>query len=588
MKNLIARSASPGRFLLLGIVLLPLCTPALPAQDDVLFRAMEDELTRSVQRLKLKDQGRPYFVEYRVNETRGYRISGSFGALTASQPYHHRSLAVDVRIGDYGFDNTGFFSRADLFGSLSSMPPNLVIENNYMALRRDLWLATDKAYKGSVEQMASKRGYLESRVEKDTIPDFSREPLTNLMDPLPASAFDTAAWQARVRRWSGLFRNYPQIQSSDVSFSFTTPALYLINSEGSRVRTGLLRVNLSIRLEAQATDGTPLRRSRSLLLDSPEAAPSDAEMEEMIRSLALELVALRDAPVLDRPYIGPVMFVEEAACLLFQQTLVPHLSGSRLPLNDDPSMHGILGGESDLAKRMNLRVMPRYLSVRDDPSAASAHGALLAGHYKVDDQGVAARNVSLIENGVVKGLLSSRRPGAELRNSNGHGRGTLAAGTAIGNLFVETSDGKSYTEMKEELIGYCRDLGLEYGIIVRRMGESSSSFSGGGISFMIGSEDEEGEMTTATRVYVADGREEPLRGVRIDPPDLRSLKDIVAAGNEYTVLNTSVRPHGVADFSSVQAGIIAPPVLLEEVQINPPSAPKQKPALLSHPYFEKK
>lgn len=571
------------------LVLAGALAPAtLWGQDEnVLFRAMQDELARSVQRLKLENQGTPYFVEYRVNENRGYRINGSFGALIASQPYHNRSLAVSIHIGDYDFDNTGFFARADLFNSFGSSSGNtIVIEDNYMALRRDLWLATDKAYKDGVEQMASKRGYLESRVEKDTVPDFSREPLTKLIDVKEASGFDTATWEAHVRRWSAIFRNYPQIQESSVDFQLMTPNFYLTNSEGSRIHTGTEQGTIAVSMSTQASDGIALRRSYTIQLASPNAAPTDAEMEELIRKIVLELTALQEAPSLDKTYIGPVLFVDEAACTFFQQTLGPHLSGSRPPLVDDQSIAGLLGGESELAKRMNLRVMPRFLSAYDDPTVNAAHGTLLAGHYRTDDQGIEARRVSLIENGVVKGLLTSRRPGTELRHSNGHGRGFASPGAAMANLFVETTEGKSYEELKEELISYCRDLDLEYGIVISRMGESAASFMGGGISIRMGSDDN-AETATAVRVYVADGREEPLRGIKIDDLNLRTLKDIVAAGKDYTVLNTSTRASGVIDFSRVFASIIAPPVLLEEVQINPSTTPKQKPVLLTHPYFEK-
>lgn len=565
-----------------------IASPLLFGQDDdVLFRAMQDELARSVERLKLEDQGRPYFVEYRVNEHIGHRIQGSFGALTVSEPYHNRMLAADVRIGSYQFDNTGFFSRADFFNQLTQMSASLVIDDNYMALRRDLWLATDKSYKAAVEQMAAKRAYLESRVEKDTIPGFSSEPVTTLIDPRPDPAFNITVWEDRVRRWSAIFRRYPEIQESSVSFSPVISVFYLINSEGTRVRTWSQRGTISISLSTQAADGTTIGHSHSLRLTSFEADPTDAEIESIIQSLAHELTELRNATVLEKSYIGPVLLVDEAAGTLFERVLVPQLAGSRLPLVDDQSMTGMLGTESDLEKRMNLRVMPRFLSVYDDPTMESAYGRNLTGHYRVDHQGVPARRIPVIENGVARGLLTSRRPGREIRNSTGHGRGFSNPGPAIGNLLVKNSEEKSYDEMKAELIRYCRDLGLEYGVLIRRVGESSSSFSGGGLSVQFGSGEEDKEMTSAARVYVEDGREEPLRGFTLDQLNLRTLKDIVAAGGVYTVLNTSVRPNGVADFSSVPASIIAPSILLEEVQLNPSEAPGQKAALLTHPYFDK-
>ena len=44
------------------------------------------------------------------------------------------------------------------------------------------------------------------------------------------------------------------------------------------------------------------------------------------------------------------------------------------------------------------------------------------GSYRVDDEGVPAQRVSLIEKGVLKTLLMSRTPRKEITSSNGHAR----------------------------------------------------------------------------------------------------------------------------------------------------------------------
>ncbi|HNB21954.1 MAG TPA: hypothetical protein PKZ32_06050, partial [Candidatus Melainabacteria bacterium] len=51
------------------------------AQDDVVFKAMKDEMDRSVKQLKIKGHEAPYFISYTVKDKDVVRIAGSFGAL---------------------------------------------------------------------------------------------------------------------------------------------------------------------------------------------------------------------------------------------------------------------------------------------------------------------------------------------------------------------------------------------------------------------------------------------------------------------------------------------------------------------------
>jgi hypothetical protein len=59
---------------------------ALHAQDDVVMKAMRDEMARSMKELTLENLEKPYFIAYRVvdNDTTG--VAASFGARTAAAP----------------------------------------------------------------------------------------------------------------------------------------------------------------------------------------------------------------------------------------------------------------------------------------------------------------------------------------------------------------------------------------------------------------------------------------------------------------------------------------------------------------------
>ena len=82
------------------------------------------------------------------------------------------------------------------------------------------------------------------------------------------------------------------------------------------------------------------------------------------------------------------------------------------------------------------------------------------------------------------------------------------------------------------------------------------------------------------KVYVNDGHEELIRGASANSIPVRSLRQIEAVGNDLFVAN---RLSG-GDLPT-PTSVVAPSVLLEEVDLKRPAGTQQKPSLLTHPYF---
>src|SRR5262245_58114115 len=200
-------------------------------------------------------------------------------------------------------------------------------------------------------------------------------------------------------------------------------------------------VSVQIDAGTEAPDGMRLRHWIPFNAGSFDQLPPAHQIAKAVRQMATDLTALRTAPVLDADYSGPVLFTGQASAEMFARVLAPNLSGQRLPLSEQQQATN----RSELVDRMNRTVLPRFLSVFDDPTAQRIGNQELLGYYQVDDQGVPARRVSLIEQGVLKNFLMSRRPGKDMPQSNGHGRsGIPGRETAqIGNLFIQSSEGKS-------------------------------------------------------------------------------------------------------------------------------------------------
>jgi TldD protein len=537
------------------------------APTDPVLRAMADELQRSVSELQLKDLDKPYFIQYVVLDQDEYRAEATFGAVTNSDRTKGRVLQAQVRVGDYEFDNSEFIPG----GGFQGAPPSgvlvpAVIENDYNAIRHALWLATDGAYKQSIEQLARKRAFVQNKVREEQIPDFSKESAVTVIGASREMQVDSARWEKQLREWSAIFRDFPEIQRSAISVRALMTHKYLVNSEGTRTVQPSMLASLEIGASTEAADGMRLAHSIPFNARSFDELPSAAVITESIRRLATDLTSLRSAPVLDADYSGPVLFTGQASAEMFARVLGPNLSGQRLPLSERDQQSS--SNRSELSDRMNRPVLPSTFSVYDDPKEQRVGDQVLIGHYEIDDQGVPAQRVSLIEDGILKTLLMSRRPGKDMKQSNGHGRSGLPGreSAQIGNLFIQVNDGKAYEDLKQQLIKMCRLEKLDYGIVIKALNPDGRS--------------QIGKPVLTYKLYVEDGREELIRGASADSIAVRSLRQIEAVGNDSFVAN---RLTG-GDLPTPMS-VVAPSVLLEEVELKRPAGTQQKPSLLTHPYF---
>jgi predicted Zn-dependent protease len=81
-----------------------------------------------------------------------------------------------------------------------------------------------------------------------------------------------------------------------------------------------------------------------------------------------------------------------------------------------------MGGAS-FQDKIGARVLPSFMSVRNNPSQTFFNGVALLGTSSVDDDGVKTRETVLIDHGILKNLLASRVPVSGILQSTGSRRG---------------------------------------------------------------------------------------------------------------------------------------------------------------------
>ena len=504
------------------------------AEKDPVLKAMLTELDRSKNQLQLKDVAKPFFIQYRIEEIDKFETRAQFGSTASSQRSRGRVARVTVRVGDYKTDSSG--EKND--GAVQME----VLDDDAIALRTALWMATDQAYKAALAAYAQKQAALKEVETPPQADDFSQEkPIIRLEEPVRLK-LDEQAWEARVARDSGLYRTAPavkagqrDVQYSAGSFSALVKTTWLVSSEGAIARQSAADYQESFAVGTQAADGMRLERSYSTTgnalkdLDSPEAFAQHAV------SLIASLTDLRNAPLVDEEYHGPLLMSSDAAADTMLALVAGAVTATRPKLGTEARTNG------PFASSYHARVLPWFLDVVDDPNMKNYDGKGLVGAYDVDDEGVPAQTVKLIAAGQLENYLLGREPVRDFPQSNGHGRASIAGPPrpSIGVLQVTAKDGLTDQELNSRLLESAGHRGLKNVYYVSTMG---------------------GKLTPRLLYRVGpDGKRELVRGAIFDDLDQRALRsDVVAAGKQLWVANY---------LGDVPVTVLAPALLFDDVTI---------------------
>lgn len=500
------------------------------AASDPLLQAMDTELQRSRAHLKMENVPAPYYIDYRLTDTNEYNMEAAYGALRISTHVRARYIRVVVRVGDYKQDS--YFGPG--IGVVNFAP----LEENAESLRWQLWQATDQAYKIASQALASKRAMLSQYAAGQPYDDFAHAAPVQSIEPLAAIDFDAKAWEKIVEKASGLYRSDPKIEMLSSVARCWTVNQYFLNTEGTVTRHGYTGCFADTTGTTQAADGMRLSDDVPYRSVNPQTLPSEDQVLADTGKMLARLKALREAPVVDEDYQGPVLFSPDAASEVFDSLIGSNVLGRRPRPGDSARTTG------PFASSYKMRVLPATVSVTDDPTLAKFQGVVLQGHYAIDDEGLPAMKVPVIVNGILTNYLMDREPIQDFPQSNGHGRAGPGQPPApsVGVLQIESNDPLSPAEMKKKLIDICRQDNLAYGYYLAETA---------------------GVQNTAPRllyrVYVKDGREELVRGAVFNDLDTRALRnDLVGVGSDPVVSNRE----GI-----VARTIISPSILIDEIEV---------------------
>ena len=529
-----------------AVALLALTVAAFGAGDNIVLDTMSQELQRNFDALKKTDSP-PYFMAYEITDLNTRVVGATLGVLDSTQNTHNRYLDVTVRVGDATLDNY-HRTQGGLPQFTSAAPVSL--DDNPAALRQRMWLETDRVYRAAADQLVRiKTGQQVKAADRDQSADFSKEEsYVHTEDLQSQPKWDEPKMEQLARDYSRDFRDYPDLLSSTVSISMQQDNRYFSNTEGTKVEQGRGFARIIISASAKAKDGMDVSDFDSFEAFTVDGLPPAAQVHAAVKKVATHVEDLLKAPVAE-PFVGPAILSGRAAGVFFHEIFGHRIEGHR---QKDESE-----GQT-FTQKVGEQILPPFLTVTFDPTRKSIAGVDLNGYYEYDDEGVKARPVVSVENGILRNFLMSRSPIQGFDNSNGHGRRQPGREVVSrqSNLIVSSTKAVSDAQLKQMLIDEIKRQNKPYGIYFDNITNGFTTTQRAGLqAFSV--------VPVIVYKVFPDGHEELIRGADIVGTPLASFAKILATGDTPSVFNGFCG----AESGSVPVSAVSPAILISEIEV---------------------
>ncbi|WP_231932298.1 MULTISPECIES: metallopeptidase TldD-related protein [Butyricimonas] len=523
--------------------------------DEIIFKAMQDEMKRTREQLVLPGMTKPFYVAYSVARSRQVDVAGVLGGIVNSNVTGWATVCTaQLLLGDYQHTNdTRYVGAAPDMSSASEL--------NYNTLRRSFWLLSDRAYKFALQEDAAKKAYLKTNLQAPEIaalPELTKaEPIKKIVERKKPFDFDQARWEKIVSEVSAIFKEYKDIYNSSVTVTGSEIDFYKQTSEGVILKQPTSYISFYATGYVLTDDGVKISDSYSLMAATPQDLPSLEELKKGVRAFAEDLLKLKTVPVIDEYYSGPVLFEGAASSSIFVSTLLNQsgLFALRAPLGQKEQPR-------TLENRVGRKILDTRLTVKNYSTLEKYNGVDLLGAYEVDAEGVVpAKEMTLVENGILKTFLNGRVPTLKAPGSTGSSR-FLTTGsnvvyvTAPGTIHIQVEDGMKQEKMKKALIKAAKEEGLDYAYIVRDFGGLSAH---------------------VYKVDVKDGSETQVRFGKVSGINLSKMKRVLQISSKENIANYILHRQTLSSL------IYPASVLIEDIEINESKPGKEKKMALTYP-----
>lgn len=541
------QKATDSRVLAWMLMFLSFCPAIATAQvQDKLLSILRDRLQYNYAQLQ-KQAVKPYFMSYRVEDVYTKAIVSSFGVIEQNQESRVRTFIPQIRVGSMALDNY----KQDNNGGRQQVATLPFEDTATDGITTNLWQGTLGAYNGAVEAYENaKSKAATTAADEDKAPCFSKAPVEHHVEaPLDFKGMkiNDPTWNARLNAVSAVFKADPSLETASVMLLYELRRSYLVNTDGTEIVQNRRAARLILVTRTIADDGMTLPMMQDFFAFNPDSLPTQDRLVAAAQDLLKRTQALKAAPVAN-PYTGPAILSGPAAGVFFHEIFGHRLEGHRLKK----------GGET-FKDMVGKQVLPVTFSVYCDPTLRRYAGTDMNGTYRYDDEGVKARRVDNVVNGVLRSFLMSRKPIDGFPESNGHGRADMKddAVSRQSNLIVETTKPYTDAQLRAMLIREAKRQGKPYGYFFRTVTSGYTMTGEGGSinSFNV-------TPVEVYRVFVNGKPDELVRGVSLIGTPLSMFSHIQAAGNRPAVFTGSCG----AESGWVPVTACAPAIFVSQIE----------------------
>ena len=261
---------------------------------------------------------------------------------------------------------------------------------------------------------------------------------------------------------SSVFKNYPHLYDTSVSFDVAQMNTLRITNTGLEVNDSQQVLTMTVDATTQNEDGTPWNDKMVLSYPLSDFLKNKGSLVERINTFASNLMALRDAPVLDEEYNGPVMFEEMASVYSLTDPVIAAVCAS----------HALQPADDDYGKKIGQEIIDKRISAVNYSDRRDYNGVPLMGAYSVDADGIVPeKELLLVENGVLRKQLNNLRPTPFAKNSTGSCRFPVNPGVpspeiSFGSLHIKAVNTTADEKMEKTLLKAAKKAGLKNAYIV--------------------------------------------------------------------------------------------------------------------------
>ncbi|MFH0866857.1 MAG: metallopeptidase TldD-related protein [Bacteroidota bacterium] len=532
------------------------------AQDSVFVNAMKQEIQRGMDSLKIEKMLSPSFISYSISDAKALQIKAILGAIVISEERPFRLFENRVLVGENGKTNENYLDENNMW-SWSEYSNEVPFSFNKNGIRRAFWLFTDNNYKDAITNYEAKISALSQQSlteEEKLLLDFCPATKSDTVISYQSFQINKTKMESLAKNLSSVLKKYTKIQQSDVNVFAYDGQVYFANSEETSVQYPLQVVSVKVVATTQAPSGEVLNDHVLWFCKNTSQLPDEKTMLAEVEKMAENLSELTEKNAISEPYCGPILFEGQAAAEVFVQKFFANVDGLvsiRKPVVGSEqiiSWYPDKVKENTLEAMMNKKIISRDITIEALPALTTFQNTSLVGSFIIDAEGVKAPDtLMLVENGVLKNLLSSRTPTLKMKQSNGHARAALSNGgikTVTGPGVIKMTNNNPVTsvdmkKIKEMLIAAAKEEDLEYAYIVRKVVSDAAGIENENSISYFGAAKPKTDLSKTIQVYrvkVSDGSEELVSFAEVQGLSTKSFKRLLATSSEMQVYNTMVMP----------------------------------------------